>query len=32
LVALQGIGREFGEIRNGFGEFGLISVPIEEPA
>lgn len=23
---------EFGEIRNGFGEFGLISVPIEEHA
>jgi len=30
LVAFEGIGREFGEIGNGFGEFGLIVDPIEE--
>ena len=30
LVALERIGRELGEIGNGFGEFGLIVVPIEE--
>ena len=30
LVALERIRRELGEIGNGFGEFGLIVVPIEE--
>jgi len=30
LVALEGVGREFSEFGDGFGEFGLISVPIEE--
>jgi hypothetical protein len=30
LIALQGVGREFGELGGGFGEFGLIVVPIEE--
>jgi len=30
LVALERVGRELGEFGNGFGEFGLIGVPVEE--
>lgn len=30
LIALEGIRGELGEFGNGFGEFGLIGVPVEE--
>ena len=30
LIALEGIGRKFGEFGNRFGELGLVIIPVEE--